>query len=185
MTVSNQLVPGTTIALDGGLYRVETSVKVQAPKGQPFIKATLRELRTDELTERNFTLDQKLDEVALAERHLEFLYPEDQQFVFLDVATLDLVRVEGDVVGDRARYLKEGTAVRAICYGSTIFNIDLPQFLEIMVMKVENPEGKLASAATTKWAVLETGARVEVPLFIEAGDIVKCDTSNNEYIQRV
>jgi elongation factor P len=185
MGTSNQLTPGMTISLDGGLYRVESCVKVSVARGQPFLKASLKDLRTDELIERNFKPNQAVEEVTVSERRLEFLYLEGSDFLFLDLDNLDQVLVPADVVGDKARFLKEGVEVKAICYGDTIFSIDLPQFLELMVVKVENPDRAAGVAATTKWASLETGARLEVPLFIEAGDIVKVDTAQNEYIQRV
>ena len=185
MGTSNHLTPGMTIALDGGLYRVESCVKVSVAKGQPFIKVTLKDLRSDELIERNFKPTQAFEEVMVSEKRLEFLYVEGDHHLFLDLEMLDLVEVPADVVADKAKYLKEGVEVRAICYGDTIFSIDLPQFLELMIVKVENPERQAGVTGTTKWAALETGARIEVPLFIEAGDIVKVDTMQSEYIQRV
>lgn len=185
MGSSNQLTPGMTIALDGGLYRIESCVRVNVARGQPFIKVQLKDLRTDELIERSFKPNQAVEEVTVSERRLEFLYLEGKDFLFLDLENLEPIVVSAEVVADRAKFLKEGVDVRAICYGDTIFSIDLPQFLELMVVKVENPEKQAGVAATKKWAVLETGARLEVPLFIEAGDIVKVDTVQNEYIQRV
>lgn len=186
MTTSNQITPGMTISLDGKIYRVESSVKVTVAKGTPFVKTKLRNLVTDEVIEKNFKLNQEIQEVSLVDHNLEFLYPEGKSYLFLDVENLEQVAVSAQVLGDKINYLKEGIQLKAMFYGETIFSVELPQFLELMVVKAEGAEEEaLAVANTTKKAVLETGAKIDVPLFIEPGDIIKVDTHAGEYIQRV
>lgn len=185
MTTANQISPGMTINLDAKIYRVESSVKVTVAKGTPFVKTKLRNLITDEVIEKNFKLDQQIQEVTLAEKSLEFLYPEGKDFLFLDIGTLDQIAVPSSILGDKIHYLKEAIQVKALFYGETIFSIELPQFLELMVAKTENAEGDPSASNSTKRAVLETGAKISVPLFIESGDVIKIDTQVNEYIQRV
>lgn len=182
MTTANQITPGMTLNIDGKIYRVESSVKVTVAKGNPFVKTKLRNLITDETIEKNFKLDQTVQEVSLLERTLEFLYPEAKEYLFLDIGNLEQVLVPATILSDKVHYLKEGIQVKAMFYGETIFAIELPQFLEIMVVKTENDA---ARAASTKKAVLETGAKIDVPLFIESGDVIKVDTQTNDYIQRV
>ena len=184
MTTSNQITPGMTLNIDGKIFRVESSVKVTVAKGTPFVKTKLRNLITDEVIERNFKLDQTVQEVSLVERLLEFLYPEGKEYLFLDIGNLEQVQVPGSILGDKVHFLKEGIQVKAMFYGDTIFAVELPQFLEIMVVKTEGGEGSGASA-DMKRAILETGAKLSVPLFIESGDVIKVDTQVNEYIQRV
>lgn len=183
MTTANQITPGMTLNIDGKIYRVESSVKVTALRGNPFVKTKLRNLITDETIEKNFKLDQIVQEVSLIERTLEFLYPEGAEYLFLDVGNLEKAPVPASILGDRVNFLKEGIAVKAMYYGDTIFAVELPQFLEIMVVKTEASEA--SKAASTKRAVLETGAKLDVPLFIEGGDVIKVDTQTNEYVQRV
>lgn len=183
MVSSNQLNVGMTISVGGKLYRVESSVKVTVPKGTPFIKAKLRDLNTNQVVEKSFKLDQEIKDVTLAERRLEFLYPEGKGYLFLDVQNLEQVFVPTQVIGDTIHYLKEGIWLMASCYGDTIFAVELPQFLELMVGKVEST--KASTASGVRIATLETGASVEVPPFIEVGDIIKVDTKTNDYIQRV
>lgn len=181
MTTANQMTPGMTLNLDGKIYRVESSVKVTVAKGTPFIKTKLRNLVDDSMIEKNFKPDQMVQEVSLIERSLEFLYPEGKEFLFLDVGNLEQITVPSNVLSDKVHYLKEGIPVKAMFYGESIFGVELPQFLEIMVVKTENA----TPGATTKKAVLETGAKINVPLFIESGDVIKVDTQTSEYIQRV
>jgi elongation factor P len=182
MTTANQITPGMTLNIDGKIYRVESCVKVTVAKGTPFIKTKLRNLITDETIEKNFKLDQVAQEVSLLERNLEFLYPEGKEYLFLDIGNLEQVQVPAMILSDRIHYLKEGIQVKAMFYGDTIFAVELPQFLEIMVVKTENPD---PVTGTTKKAILETGAKIDVPLFIESGDVIKVDTQTNDYIQRV
>ncbi|MBS0605433.1 MAG: elongation factor P [Parachlamydiales bacterium] len=185
MTTTNQLTPGMTISLDDKIYRVESCVKVTVAKGVPFIKTKLKDLMSDDVVEKNFKLNQPVQDVSLAERRLEYLYLEGKDYLFLDIGNLEQVLVPSQVIGDKVNYLKEGTELKAMFYGNSIFSVELPQFLELMVVKTEESQSAAHVANATKIAVLETGAKVEVPMFVESGDIVKVDTQTNEYIQRV
>lgn len=180
MASSNHITPGMTISVNGKLYRVESSVKVTVPKGTPFIKTKLRDLGSNDVIEKNFKINQTVSDVSLAERKLEYLYPEGKDYLFLDIGNLEQALVPAQIVGTLVNYLKEGVEVKAFYHGETIFSIELPQFLELMVSKVnDNPHGE------GKIVVLETGAKIEAPSFIEIGDIIKVDTKTDEYIQRV
>jgi len=185
MATSNQISPGMTLSIDGKIYRVEFSVRVTVAKGVPFIKTKLKDLMSDEVIEKNFKVDQPVEEVTLSERRLEYLYLEGKDHLFLDIDQLEEALVPVSVVGDKVNYLKESIQIKAMFYGDTIFSIELPQFLELMVMKLEELESKVSVSNASKVALLETGARVEVPLFIEVGDIIKVDTHVGEYVQRI
>jgi elongation factor P len=187
MVASQQLTPAMTVSVDSKLYRVESVVKVTAPKGQPFIKTKLRELSSDKVIEKNFKVGQEIKDVTLEERRLEFLYLEGKNYLFLDIGTLEQVSVPPDVIGDKANFLKEGIELQSTFYGDTIFTVELPQFLELMVAKTEAPslDKNGALSNNTKEAILETGAAIKVPPFIEAGDVIKVDPRTKEYIQRV
>lgn len=184
MALSNQITPGMTLSINNKLFRVESSLKVTVPKGTPFIKTKLRDLTSGDIVEKNFKLNQTVKDIALVEKKLEFLYPEGDGFLCLDIVSLDQVLVPSHVVGDRINYLKEGVELKAFSYGESIFAIELPQFLELMVAKTQGGEGSKTSTGT-RIAVLETGAKIEVPLFVEVGDIIKVDTKTDDYIQRV
>lgn len=185
MTTSNQLAPGMTLSIEGKIYRVESCVKVTVAKGVPFIKTKLKNLLSEEVIERNFKLNQPIQDVALTERRLEYLYLEGKDYLFLDIGNLDQVLVPSQVISDKVNYLKEGIELKAMFYGESIFSVELPQFLELLVVKTGESESAAHVANATKLAILETGAKVEVPMFIEAGDIIKVDTQTSEYIQRV
>ncbi len=184
MTTQTQITPGMVISLKGELYRVDSCVKVSA-KGPAFIKTKLKNLITEEVLEKNFKPNEKVEEVFLDERNLEFLYIEDKNYLFLDVENLEQVSVLPQVVAQKVNFLKEGVEVKTVFYGETVFSIELPQFLELMVAKTEESKEKITVSNATKIATLETGAKIQVPLFVEVGDIIKVDTNTSEYIQRI
>jgi elongation factor P len=185
MVTSNQIVPGMILSINGKLFRVESSIKVTVAKGQPFIKTKLRALENDKVAEKNFKINQEVKDVALEERKLEYLYLEGKSYLFLDVGSLEQILVAPEVIDDKVNFLKEGTELLATFYGDTVFSVELPQFLELMVAKTEPASEVGTMANSTKKAVLETGAEIDVPRFIEAGDVIKIDTRSKEYIQRV
>lgn len=185
MVASNNITPGMTLSVNGKLYRVESSIKVTVPKGTPFIKTKMRDLSTNELIEKSFKLNQPVKDVSFVERRMEFLYLEGKDFLFLDIGNLEQVLVPAQIIGNNVAYLKEGVDLKASFYGDTIFAVELPQFLELMVAKIEGDESRSTASNATRIALLETGAEIEVPPFIEVGDIIKVDTKTHEYVQRV
>jgi elongation factor P len=174
-----------TLSLNGKLYRVESCIKVTVPKGTPFIKTKLRDLTSQDLVEKNFKLNQPIKDVSLIERKLEYLYLEGKDYLFLDIGNLEQVLIPASIMGSTVTYLKEGVDLKASFYGDTVFAVEVPQFLELLVVKTEQLSEAKKEASGTKVAILETGAKIEVPPFIEAGDIIKVDTKTGEYIQRV
>lgn len=185
MATSNQITPGMTISVGKKIYRVESSTRVNPSRGAAFVKTKLRDILTDKLIEKNFKLDQEIKEVSVEERSLEYLYPEGKNHLFLDINSLENVEVATSILADKINFLKEGVVVTAMFYGDAVFSIELPLFLELMVVKTEASSEKVTVSNSTKKAVLETGAEIDVPLFVETGDIVKVDTHQKEYIQRV
>lgn len=174
-----------TISLNNKLYRVESCVKVTVPKGTPFLKAKLRDLSSDQVIEKNFKPDQLIKDVSLVERKLEFLYLEGKNYLFLDIGNLEQVLIPASIIGDKVSYLKEGIDLKASFYGDTVLSVELPQFLELMVAKIDAQKGGKGERSGVKVVTLETGAKIDAPPFIEVGDIIKVDTKTDEYIQRV
>ena len=136
MVLASQLTTGMTIMMAKKPYRVESAVKVSTNKASPFIKVKFLSLANQDALDKNFRPSQELDEVSLEEHRLEFLYAEGSHHVFLDLGTLDLVRVVRDIIGKKIHFLKEGTEVKGACFGQTFFSVELPQFLELMVSEI-------------------------------------------------
>lgn len=183
MVLANQISPGMVIELDEKIYRVESNIKVAAPKGSPFIKTKLRDLNKDLILEKNFKVSQELEEVKPVDHVLEFLYDEKKESIFLDTESLQIVRIPPDILEKKIDFLKEGIQVTAKIFKTQIFSVELLQFLELMVVQTESIDD--IGGNGDKSATLETGAKIKVPLFIESGDVVKVDTHSGEYIQRI
>lgn len=183
MVLASQLVVGMTIVVNKKPHRVDHVVKVTAQKANPFVKVKLRELASQKISEKNFRPTQDVDEVSLEEHRFEYLYPEGGTYVFLDLGTLDTVAVPGVVIEQKVQYLREGVEVKGACFGVDVFSIELPQYLELMVSAINREEepGRQGNHVAT----LETGAKIDVPPFVEVGDILKVDTRTEEFIQRV
>lgn len=185
MVVSQNLVSGMIIEVGQKLYRVDAATKVTLKNKNSFIKATLSPLQGKKKVEKNFKIGQSIQEVILEEHPLEYLYKEGSNHMFLRVDNLDTLAVPEDVIGDRINYLKESVAVMASFYGEQVFSIELPQFLEIMIVDVDEDLEDSSWGKEMKKAELETGAAIYVPPFVEIGDIIKVDTYTDEYVQRV
>lgn len=194
LITSQQIIPGMMILVDEKLYRVEYSLKVNLNKGSPFVKTKLKDLISEEIIEKNFKIGQHVSEVALTPRKLEFLFlDKGEDYLFLDTESINTVTVPLSIIGDRINYLKEAVGVKALGYDimegenqkTVILSIELPQFLELIITKTDMTDSVSPLSNATKVAVLETGAKIEVPLFVESGDIIKIDTYTNEYVQRV
>ena len=182
MVSSQQLSPGTIIKIDDKAYQVESSVKVTVPKGTPFIKTKLKEIETGKVVEKNFKPNQNLEEISPSEKRLEYLYMEGKDYLFLDVDSFEQVLISDKVIKSNSSYLKEGVEVRAEFFGDIAHSVELPQFLELQVVEVILSE---SPSSENHLALLETGAKVSVPSFIDVGDKIKVDTRTDEYIQRV
>ncbi len=186
MVASNNLSPGMIILISSKLYLVVSSVKVTVAKGTPFIKTKLQEITTNKAIEKNFKLDQNVEDVTLEKRQLEYLYPEGKNHVLFDTDELEIIQVTGKVIGERINFIKEGTELFGSFHGEKVLAIELPPFLELMVAEVEGTEkSEDVLSEEMKDALLETGAKVKVPSFVGIGDVIKVDTKTNEYVQRV
>lgn len=185
MVLSNQLSVGMFISTKDGLYQVMTVSKVTGPKGDTFVKASLQAPDSDMVVERNFKVGQEIKEAQFESRVLEYLYSEDDFYLFLDLGNYENIRITKDIMKDKFLFLKAGVTLTAMVYENKVFSIELPHFLELMVSKTDFPGEEVSLAGGTKKALLETGIEITVPLFIEIGDVIKIDTRTCEYIQRV
>lgn len=185
MVLSNQLSVGMFISIKDGIYKVIALTKVSGSKGEAFIKASLQAAGSDLVVERNFKVGQEIKETQFESRTLEYLYLEDDKYLFLDLGNYEKVYVSKEIMKNNFLFLKAGVTLSAFMHEDVVFAIELPSFLELMVSKTDFPGDALSLNGGTKKAQLETGIEVSVPSFIEIGDVIKIDTRTCEYIQRV
>ncbi len=176
---------GLTIALEGDLFQIVEFQHVKPGKGGAFVRTRLRNLRNGSTLERTFRAGEKMEQAILERRSLEFLYSSGDEFVFMDTETFEQMSLPAKVIGDQARYLKENLAISIVFHEEEIIGIELPHTVELKV--VQTDPGLKGDTATggSKPAKVETGATINVPLFINEGDIIRVDTRSGQYLERV
>jgi elongation factor P len=185
MVTTNDLKNGMTLNIDGNLMNVVDFQHVKPGKGGAFVRTKLKNVRTGRVLDRTFRADEPVEVAHLEKRQMQLLYRDDSGFHFMDTETYDQLDVDADAIGDAASYLLEGATPYVTTYEGVAIGLELPASVELAVTETEpGVKGDRVSGAT-KPATLETGASVQVPLFVEVGDRVKVDTRTGAYLTRV
>ena len=176
---------GSTFEMDGRLLKVVDFSHNKQGRGSAQLRMTLRDLRTGALTQHTVQAGAKFSAVRLERRHVQYLYPDGEHYVFMDTESFDQIFLNEASVGEALKFLKEQDIVDLMVFGEEPIDIELPTAV-ISVVAETDPglKGDTASGAT-KPATLETGLVVSVPLFVNIGDRLKVDTRTGEYIERV
>ena len=185
MISSNDFRPGVVVTLDGDLYAIVASQHVKRGRGSAYVRAKVRNLKTGAITERTFNAGERVPHAFLERRVMQYLYHEDGQYVFMDQETYDQVTLGTELLGDATFYLKDNTLVTVVYFEDRPIAVELPNSIDLRV--VDTPPGFRGDTATggSKPATLETGAVVQVPLFVDVGEIIRVDTRTGEYLERV
>jgi len=185
MSVStNDLKRGMTLDLDGTLFQVVEFQHVKPGKGGAFVRTKLRNMRTGAVIERTFNAGVNVGLAIVERKEMQFLYRDGNDFVFMDAGTYDQHSVPAATVGDAASYLTEGSTAIVAMHGGNAIGLELPASVVLRVTKADpGVKGDRVSGAL-KAATLQTGLVVQVPLFVEEGDLVKVDTRSGEYLTR-
>ena len=181
---TNDLKNGMSLNLDDGLFTVIEFQHVKPGKGGAFVRTKLRNTRTGAVIERTFRADEKLDQAIIDKRDTQFLYRDGDDYVFMDTPTFDQTTVSPATLGEAALYLKVGDGANLQTYNEEIVGIELPASVELTVTETEpGVQGDRVSGAR-KPATVETGLVIQVPLFVEEGEVIKVDTRSGEYLTR-
>ncbi len=185
MPTTNDLKNGMTLNVDGTLMSVVEFQHVKPGKGGAFVRTRLKNVRTGRVLDKTFRAAEPVEVAILEKRAMQYLYRDDTGFHFMDTETFDQLTVDPDAVGDAASYLVEGATPYVTLYEGMAIGVELPASVELAVTQTEpGVKGDRVSGAT-KPATLETGATVQVPLFVETGDRIKVDTRTGAYLTRV
>ena len=176
---------GLTIETGGELYSIIEFQHVKPGKGGAFVRTRLRNLRTGAVTDKTFRAGERMEQAAVRRRPMQFLYRASDDYTFMDIETFDQITLESSIIGEGARYLKPDAEVSVIMHEEEILAVEAPNTVDLAVAKTD--PGLRGDTATggSKPATLETGAVVNVPLFINEGDVIRVDTRTGEYVQRV
>ena len=173
-----------SLNLDDGLFTVIEFQHVKPGKGGAFVRTKLRNTLTGAVIERTFRADEKLDQAIIDKRDTQFLYRDGDDYVFMDTTTFDQTTVAPATLGEAALYLKVGDGANLQTYNEEIVGIELPASVELTVTETEpGVQGDRVSGAR-KPATVETGLVIQVPLFVEEGEVIKVDTRSGEYLTR-
>jgi elongation factor P len=185
MAVStNDLKNGMSLDLPEGLFSVVEFQHVKPGKGGAFVRTKLKNVRSGAVIERTYRADEKLEQAIIDKRDMQFLYRDGADYVFMDTTTYEQMTASPDSLGDAPNYLKEGDAANLQMYNGEIVGVDLPAAVELTVTETEpGIQGDRVSGAR-KPATLQTGLVVQVPLFVNIGDVLKVDTRSGEYLTR-
>jgi elongation factor P len=184
VATTNDLKNGMTLNLDGQLWNVVDFQHVKPGKGGAFVRTRLKNVLSGKVVDRTFNAGVKVDVATVDRREMQYLYREGDDFVFMDARDYDQPRIPSSTVGSAANYLLEGQdAVVAFNEGVPLY-VDLPASVELTVSHTDPGVQGDRSTGGTKPATLETGAQIQVPLFIITGEKIKVDTRTGEYLGR-
>ena len=184
MVSTNSLKNGMTLNLDGELWRVEYFQHVKPGKGGAFVRTTLKGVRSGKTVDRTFRAGEDVEQAILTRRQLQYLYREGQQLVFMDTGHFEQTYVSEEAIGDAALWFVEGDTIELVFHDSEVVGVNLPASVDLTVTETEpGIQGDRVSGAT-KPATLETGAVVQVPLFINPGERIRVDTRTGAYSSR-
>lgn len=176
---------GVTIELEGNVYRVDDFQHVKPGKGAAFIRTKLKNVKTGGVVEKTFRPTEDVETARIDRTTKQYLYNDGELYYFMDTETYDQVALSADDIGDTLKFVKENENVTILSHDGNVFAVEPPMFVELEITETEPGfKGDTATGAT-KPATVETGAIVNVPLFVEQGDKIKIDTRTGEYLSRV
>jgi elongation factor P len=176
---------GVTIEMDNGIWTVVSFLHVKPGKGAAFVRTKLKNIVTGGVIERTFNPTDKVARALIETKEMQYLYSADDMYYFMDLETYDQLMLTHDQVADAIPFVKENTNVTVRFFKGAPFSVAAPNFVELEVVNTEPGFKGDTAANTTKPATLETGITLQVPLFIEIGDVLKIDTrEGGEYLGR-
>lgn len=185
MITSNDFKRGVVIKVDGELYSVVEFQHVKPGKGGAFVRTKLKSVKKGSVVDKTFRGGEKVEDVRIDKRPMQFLYEEESDLVFMDTESYEQEHLSRDVAGNLLDYIKEGDSIEISIYEGKPISIDLPTFVTLKVVYAEPGVKGDTATNVTKPVKLETGAEVHVPLFVNEGDMIKIDTRTGDYVERV
>ncbi|MDE6742526.1 MAG: elongation factor P [Lachnospiraceae bacterium] len=176
---------GITIEFDGNVYQIIEFQHVKPGKGAAFVRTKLKNIKSGGVVEKTFRPTEKCPQARIDRKEMQYLYADGDLYNFMDTENYDQIALNKETVGDALKYVKENEMVKVCSHNGSVFAIEPPLFVELQITETEpGLKGDTATGAT-KPAIVETGAQVMVPLFVDQGEMIKIDTRTGEYLSRV
>jgi elongation factor P len=177
---------GLTLDMEGALWTIVYFQHVKPGKGGAFVRTKLKNVLTGAVVEKTFRAGEKVTDVRLERRPVQFSYADGELYYFMDQQTFEMIPLTSDVLGpDQLKYLKENMECEGLVHAEKVIAVDLPAFVELEVMETEPGVRGDTAQGGTKPAKLETGAVIQVPLFVNQGDVLRVDRREDKYLTRV
>jgi elongation factor P len=176
---------GKAILIDGKPYTIVEFQHVKPGKGGAFVRTKVRDIRTGRINDLTFRSGEKFDEIRMETKGMQFLYADGDEYNFMDMESYEQLALSANVVGEAAKWLKENDAASLQYAGDELIGVEPPMFVELEVTETEPGFKGDTVQGGTKSATLETGAVVQVPMFVNNGDVLRVDTRDARYITRV
>ncbi|MDF2613642.1 MAG: translation elongation factor [Clostridia bacterium] len=175
---------GVTIEYENNLFQIIEFQHVKPGKGAAFVRCKLKNIKTGNVLEKTFRPNEKMPKAHIERKDMQYLYADGELYHFMDVNTYDQIALNASSIGENLKFVKENEMVKVLSHQGNVFDIEPPLSVELQITETEPGfKGDTATGAT-KAAIVETGAKVMVPLFIEQGEVIRIDTRTGEYTGR-
>ncbi len=185
MITANDLREGMKIEIDGVIYIVEEFQHVKRARGGAFVRTKLKDFNTSQVIRKIFQPDEKIKDVFIEQKPAQYLYSKGDEFHFMDLETYEERIIHKDKIATKVPFLKENLEVNLLTYEGKVIGIELPTFVDMKVKKAEPGVRGDTVGSATKPVILESNYKVQVPLFVKEGDIIRIDTRTGEYVEKI
>ena len=184
MIMAGDFRKGVTVEIDGQVWSVVDFQHVKPGKGAAFVRTRLKNVMTGAVLERTFSPTDKYPTAHIETKEMQYLYNDGDLYYFMDQETFEMIPVDESVVGDAMKFVKEGMTCKISIYEGNVFAVEGPDFVELEITECEPGVAGNTATNATKPCTVETGATLNVPLFINQGEIIKIDTRTGKYLSR-
>lgn len=185
MISANEFRNGITFEMDGGVYQIIEFQHVKPGKGSAFVRTKIKNIITGAVVEKTFNPADKYPSAFIERKEMQYLYNENGIYYFMDNETYDTVPISSSLLGDNFKFIKEDMKLKVMSFKGQVFGVELPYFVELEIAQTEPGVKGDTATNVTKNAILETGAEIKVPMFVNEGDTIRIDTRTGEYMERV
>ena len=176
---------GKAILYNNDIYLITEFQHVTQSRGRAMFKTKLKNVKTGRVVENTFRMTEKVEEVRLDEKEMQYLYSDTDNLFFMNIETYDQIPISAKLVGEQKKFLKEGMTAKILFHGEIPITSELPTTVDLQVTEAEPSVKGDTAGNVTKWVTLETRTKIEVPPFINQGDVIRIDTRTGAYVSRV
>lgn len=176
---------GKTLEIEGSIFQVIEFQHVKPGKGAAFVRTKLKNIVSGGVVEKTFRPTEKLEEATIERKDMQYLYSDGDLYHFMDTETYDQIALNSDQIGDTLKFVKENEMVKVCSHKGNVFSIEPPLFVELQITDTEPGFKGDTATNTTKPATLETGVTIQVPTFVEIGDVLQIDSRDGRFVKRV